>query len=97
MSKCEKCGVDGVGYMKYHCYKCKNELAGMKPRKHRKLCYGCINDFYNQKYQSKNAFGGKGCMSYKGNNVVIKDVYFSTSQVVPNPKWKLECFNYKRN
>ena len=84
--------------MKFRCFKCQRKAAGsIKPRKHRNLCWGCVNDFYNQKYPGKNPFGGKGCMSYGNANVIIKQVYYSNSQVVPNHKWKLECYNYKRS
>lgn len=97
MAKCNRCGNKFIGYMEYYCNSCKDFLAGSKARKHRSLCTGCTQDFYNQKYPDKNPFGGKGCMSYKNNKVVIKKVYYSSSQVVPNIAWKLECFNYKRN
>lgn len=97
MSECVKCGAKHIGYMKYRCHKCQKEEAGIKPRKHRKLCRGCVGDFYNQKYPGKNPFGGKGCMTYASNNVIIKQVYYFNSQVVPDHRWKLECYNYKRS
>ena len=92
MSKCKQCGK-WVGYMEIYCSKCRKELAGTKPRKSRDLCSDCYNNFYNNKYPDKNAFGGKGCMGYKGSEVVIKDVHKSIHSVDPNPKWKLGCFN----
>ena len=94
MSKCQKCD-NGIGYMEYYCLKCKRKLAGSKPKKSRDLCNGCRNTFYNYKYHDKNPFGGKGCMSYKTSKVIIKNIYYSLNQIVPDPRWALSCFNKK--
>ncbi len=94
--KCDKCHIE-VGYMDYYCRKCRKKLAGDKPRKSRDLCSNCTQDYYNHRYLSKNPFGGKGCMSYTGSKVVIKNVYHSKNTVVPTPQWRLECFNYDRS
>jgi len=91
MSKCKKCGKS-IEYLKYYCDKCKKEIVGIKPKKSRNLCSGCNNNYYNNKYIDKNPFGGKGCMSYKTSEVIIKNTYFSKNQVVPNPRWKLSCY-----
>ena len=88
MAKCHKCGEKFIGYMQYHCPKCKRELAGFKPRKSKSLCYDCGENWYNQNKKG-------GCWSYKSAKVVIKDVYHSLNQVIPNPTWKLSCFHKK--
>ncbi len=84
MSKCKKC-QKAIEYMTYHCSKCRKELAGTRPKKSKTLCSGCRQNWYNQNRE-------KGCLSYKTSKVIIKDVYFSLNQVIPNPKWKLNCF-----
>jgi len=91
MSKCKKCEIY-IENLTYYCSKCKKELAGEKRKKSRDLCVGCRNDFYNHKYQVKNPFGGKGCGSFKTSKVIIMNVYHSLNQVVPIPKWRLNCF-----
>ncbi len=91
MTKCKKCGTS-IKYLTYYCDKCKKELAGIKPRKSRDLCINCRQEYYNNRYKNKNPFGGKGCMSFETSEVIIKNVYYSKSQVVPNQKWKLSCF-----
>lgn len=96
MTKCKECNSI-ISYMKYYCSKCKKKLAGLKPNKSRDLCSGCRQDYYNNRYKDGNPFGNKGCMSFKNSKVIIKDVYYSLSQIIPNPRWKLNCFNYKRN
>ncbi len=88
VSKCESCGTV-VGYMEYHCKKCKKMLAGLKPRKSKSLCSMCRQNWYNVNKE-------KGCWGYKEAKVIIKNVYKSTHQVIPNPEWKLSCFNYNR-
>lgn len=85
MNKCKKCGKE-IDYMEYHCSKCRKELAGLKLKKSKYLCNGCGEDWYNQ-----NKVGG--CWSYERAKVVLKDVYYSKNQVVPNPKWKLSCYH----
>ena len=94
--KCKKCGKVSVGYMKFHCNKCKRKMAGPKPKKSKDLCSGCRNMFYNDKYRNtKNISGTKGCWSYKTSKVVRGNVYYSLNQVIPNVKWKLNCYMRK--
>jgi len=84
MTKCKKCGIL-IDYMYHYCSKCRIKLAGTKPKKSKELCYGCRMDWYNENKE-------KGCLGYNSSKVIIKDVYSSSNQVVPNPKWKLNCF-----
>lgn len=83
--------------MEYHCTKCKRDIAGSKPRKSRDLCSGCQQDWYNYNRAGRAATKDEKCWSYGSSKVIIKDVYYSSSQIVPNVAWKLSCFNYKRN
>jgi len=84
MTKCKKCGIS-IEYLTYHCEKCKKKIAGIKPKKSKDLCYGCRNNWYNSNREN-------GCYAFEKSKVVIKDVYYSLNQVIPNPKWKLNCF-----
>ncbi len=96
MSKCKKCG-EIISYLKYFCTKCKKEKAGVRLRKSKSLCSGCNQDWYNYNRANRKTKKGEQCSSYKGSKVVRKNVYYSTSTIVPTVEWRLECFDYKRN
>lgn len=70
--------------MTFHCKKCREYLAGDKPKKSKNVCIGCINDWYNKNKQ--------GCWSYNNFKIKIKNVYHSKNQIVPDPEWRFECF-----
>ena len=84
MAECRKCG-NSIGYFEYHCSKCINIIAGKKPKKSKKLCNGCYNNWYNQNRK-------EGCLGYKNAEIIIKKVYTHHNQVIPKPTWKLNCF-----
>ena len=88
MSKCKKCGT-GIEYLIYYCDSCEKKLAGKKPRKSKKSCIGCTRDWYNDNRSN-------GCYSYNDSEIIIMPIYYSLSQVVPNPKWKLNCFDQQK-
>ena len=100
MYKCKKCGAT-VPYLKYFCTKCRKEKAGVRPRKSKGLCSGCNQDWYNHHRphygDSRKTEKGEQCWSYKGAKVIRKNVYYSSSTIIPTVEWRLSCFNYKRN
>jgi len=62
----------------------KNTI-GVKLRKSKDLCLGCYNNYYNQERD--------GCYSYKSATVILKSVWYSSSQRPPwNLEWKLSCW-----
>ncbi len=85
MSKCQKCEIS-VEYLENYCLKCRKKLAGIKPKKSKKLCIGCTNNWYNHNREN-------GCYAYNKAKIVIQYIYHSINQVIPNLKWKLKCFN----
>jgi len=70
----------------YYCNKCQKGMAGVKPKKDKRLCWGCQRDWYNKNKKD-------GCYGFKNGKLERKYVYYSLNQVVPNIKWKLSCFN----